>query len=413
MLGHMSSLRAKTVFIVGAGFSHHAGLPLTNQFTEAMLEARGFGTGPSRLMVDFLSKFIHDAFDHSTGASAKRWPDLEDVFTCVDLAANSGHYLGSTFSPADLRTVRRAMLGRIIRMLDQRYTAARKKKETEWHRLDDFFFRIDSEDVGFISMNWDTLIERKLHLVRSTGLIDYGCDALLANIPDPPDPDDYYHAAKAYAKVLKKRQIIEIVPPRQPLATERVTPVVKIHGSANWLYCDSCRQLYWFQPDQCGRIADQLIGEDDLRRIGRFLDKDKKNVETTIERLNKRIRVKCPCSGTVPLGTRIATFSYRKALDFAMFQKSWFAAEELLLSADKWVFIGYSLPAADYEFKYLLKRTQLSRPTEPRFVVISGGNAQQVRRTYDNYRKFFGRSIKDSGFFKGGLTSEAVNAACE
>ena len=55
---------ADTIFIVGAGFSHHAGLPLTNNFTEAMLEAREFGSGPSRMMVDFLSKFIHDAFDH-------------------------------------------------------------------------------------------------------------------------------------------------------------------------------------------------------------------------------------------------------------------------------------------------------------------------------------------------------------
>ncbi len=101
----MSRLSATTAIVVGAGFSCHAGLPLTNSFTEAILEAREFGKGPSRILVDFLSRFIHDAFDHSTRASAKRWPELEDLFTCVDLAANSGHYLGSTFSPADLRTV--------------------------------------------------------------------------------------------------------------------------------------------------------------------------------------------------------------------------------------------------------------------------------------------------------------------
>jgi hypothetical protein len=411
----MSTLSAKTVFVVGAGFSHHAGLPLTNKFTEAILEAREFGQGPSRITVDFLSKFIHDAFDHSTGASAKRWPDLEDVFTCVDLAANSGHYLGCTFSPADLRTVRRAILARIIRMLDQKYNRARKKKEAEWRKLDDFFARIDSEDVGFISMNWDTVIERKLQLSRSTLLIDYGCDARPASIPDPPNPDDYHHAAKAFAKELKKREIISVVPPKQRVDSETATPVVKIHGSANWLYCDSCRQLYWFHPDQCSRIADQLIGEDDLRRIGRFLGKDKKfkkYFEATIDDLNKRIRAKCPCSGTVPLGTRIATFSYRKALEFPMFQKSWFAAEELLRSADKWVFIGYSLPAADYEFKYLLKRTQLCRRTAPMFAVVSGGNARDVRRTYDNYRKFFGRSIKGSEFFSTGLTADAIRAIC-
>src|SRR5208337_5437495 len=113
----MSNSSVDTIFIVGAGFSHHANLPLTNRFSEAILEAREFGRGPSRIIVDFLTKFIHDTFDHSTKAGAKSWPDLEDVFTCVDLSANSGHYLGSSFAPADLRTVRRAILSRIIRML--------------------------------------------------------------------------------------------------------------------------------------------------------------------------------------------------------------------------------------------------------------------------------------------------------
>lgn len=385
---------------------------MTCDFTEAILEAREFGSGPSRLMVEFLSRFIHDAFDHSTKASGKRWPDLEDVFTCVDLAANSGHYLGSTFSPADLRTVRRALLSRIVRMLHQRYESGRRKKGSDWRRLDDFFAQIDQLDVGFISMNWDTVIERKLQLTNSELLIDYGCDALPAAIEDPPNSDDYFHRTRAYREELRKRQTVNV---RTSSVDEQIrgrpVPVVKIHGSANWLYCDNCRQLYWFHPDQCTRIADQLLREDDLRRIARFLKpKSRKSVERIIGELETRIEAKCPCSSTVPLGTRIATFSYRKALEFPMFQKSWFAAEELLRSASKWVFIGYSLPAADYEFKYLLKRSQLCRSTKPDFVVVSGGRTRDIRRTYDNYRKFFGRCIQKNNFFSSGLTREAVDA---
>lgn len=295
-------------------------------------------------------------------------------------------------------------------MLDQKYQLARRRKGTDWRRLDDFFARADSVNAGFISMNWDTVIERKLQLIRSDLLIDYGCGALPASIPDPPNPDDYYHRAKAFAAELQKRQTITVAPPQRE--KDKLTPVIKIHGSANWLYCDNCRQLYWFHPDQCSRIADRIVREDDLRRIGRFLGKRKKYVDTTIADHSGRIQAKCPCSRTVPLGTRIATFSYRKALDFSMFQKSWFAAEELLRSANRWVFIGYSLPAADYEFKYLLKRTQLCRRNEPEFVIVSGGSSRDVRRTYDNYQKFFGRSIKRSGFFSSGLTHEAVEAMC-
>lgn len=94
-----------------------------------------------------------------------------------------------------------------------------------------------------------------------------------------------------------------------------------------------------------------------------------------------------------------------------MLQKSWFAAEEILRAANRWVFIGYSLPAADYEFKYLLKRTQLSRSYEPQFIIISGGTKKDVRRTYDNYQRFFGRAVKKSHFFDSGLTREAIVAA--
>jgi hypothetical protein len=221
-------------------------------------------------------------------------------------------------------------------MLDQKYESGRKKKGQEWWRLDNFFASIESRSVGFISMNWDTVIERKLQLGRPKLLIDYGCDALAAGIPDPPNPDDYWHAKRALAKERKKRQVIEVVPPLTgQQKSEKATHLVKIHGSINWLYCDNCRQLYWFHPDQCRRIADQLINEDDLRRIGKVLAKRKAYLDTTIRDLSERILVKCPCSGKVPLGTRIATFSYRKALDSPMFQKSWFAAEDLLRSAER------------------------------------------------------------------------------
>jgi len=85
----------ETVYIVGAGFSHHAGLPLTSGFREAILEAREFRGGLSRVMVEFLTEFIRDVSDHPTTAGAKDWPELEDVLTCVDLSANSGHHLGA------------------------------------------------------------------------------------------------------------------------------------------------------------------------------------------------------------------------------------------------------------------------------------------------------------------------------
>jgi len=120
--------------------------------------------------------------------------------------------------------------------------------------------------------------------------------------------------------------------------------------------------------------------------------------------------VRCQCSTDVVLSSRIATFSYRKALDVPFFQKSWSAAEELLRKAKKWVFIGYSLPAADYEFKYLLKRVELSRDQPPKIVVVSGGAAAGVRAAYGQYRKFFGRRVTKNDFFSSGPTEEVTAA---
>lgn len=113
------------------------------------------------------------------------------------------------------------------------------------------------------------------------------------------------------------------------------------------------------------------------------------------------------CEG-VRLTTRMATFSYIKALEFPMFQRSWLSAEQTLREATRWVFIGYSLPDADYEFKYLLKRVQASRETEPDFVVITGDD---LETTYKAYQKFFGRGIKrDENVFGKGLTEKAITA---
>lgn len=405
----MSLNRIDTVFIVGAGFSSYAGLPLTSGFTEAILEARRFDSGPSRMMVDFLTTFIRDAFDHSPAAGARHWPDLEDIFTCIDLSANTGHHLGGTFAPSDLRTVRRALLARIIRMLDQKYKAARKKKDPNWRKLDEFFLRVESAHVGFVSMNWDTVIERKLDATQSGRFLpDYCCDALPAKVANTPDSEDF-SSRRDYLKALRKSYGISIEPPPvNQKNLDRVIPIIKIHGSANWLYCDNCRALFYFSPDKATRIADQLLSEDDLARMRLFLQK-KKNIEEPPAYSSSQPPLKCVCSTDVVLATRIATFSYRKALDFPMFQKSWFAAEDLLRFAKRWVFIGYSLPPADYEFKYLLKRIQLSRQSTPEFVVVTGGSQRDVSRTYDNYQKFFGRSIKrKSTFFSTGMSQDAL-----
>lgn len=105
------------VYIVGAGFSQYAGLPIQAGFTEALLEPRADEEYPRRPLIDHLEKFVHDAFDHNESAKARFWPNMEDVFTNIDMAANTGHHLGSKHPPSRLRTTRGVLLARMMWML--------------------------------------------------------------------------------------------------------------------------------------------------------------------------------------------------------------------------------------------------------------------------------------------------------
>jgi hypothetical protein len=181
---------------------------------------------------------------------------------------------------------------------------------------------------------------------------------------------------------------------KETAAVGTKVPIIKMHGSVNWLYCDNCRRLFWMQPDETYKVAGQLLSSEDWNRIDPASH-------------HSSDRWHCGRCGADSLGTRFATFSYRKALDFPMFQKSWFSAERLLRNAKHWIFIGYSLPAADFEFKYLLKRVQLSRRDPPNFAVVSGGDLSD--RAYQHYQHFFGREIKKGkNFFGHGLERRAL-----
>jgi hypothetical protein len=180
-----------------------------------------------RPLVQQLREFVHSAFDHSISAKARFWPNLEDLFTNIDLAANTGHHLGPDYAPARLRTMRRLLLARMMMMLDERYTEAESGKADEASQLDRFFRKLDVDQSAFISINWDTVIERGLAGCCEIERFEYGCDAHAATFPRS-------------GNIISERGLSK---------ESAAVPVVKIHGSVNWLYCDNCRQLYWFRPE--------------------------------------------------------------------------------------------------------------------------------------------------------------------
>ena len=258
-------------------------------------------------------------------------------------------------------------------MLRQTYTRGKQKRAELWYQLESFFEALKTDDCAFLSMNWDTVIEEGLIRNQSAKFFDYGCDARAAQFKEG-----------------------KLVP--RLMAGDKAT-VIKMHGSTNWLYCDACRTTYWVPPGGSLQVADVLLKDSDWGVIYRLTGAKSKQKKQPI----------CPLCGAKALGTRFATFSYRKALEFPMFERSWLSAERLLRKAENWIFVGYSLPAADYQFKHLLKQVQLSRKEKPNIILVSGGG-MQAENTLRSYQKFFGPKIssRNGSFFDEGLDEDAL-----
>lgn len=362
----------ENVLIVGAGFSRNAGLPLASEFTEALLSLRGLkADGPSAHQVAFIQNFVDRCFGEGGRAKATDWPELEDIFTILDISANTGHHLGPDYSASDLRLVRRSIIVRMIRMLSQVYKQHLKSPDDDWHALERLFTEFDTSTTAVLSMNWDTVFEQGVSRTQLIQNIDYGCEA---------------------RPVVFDRGRLK----NRPLKSQ-VVHILKPHGSVNWLYCDACRETFWTPPDDNEKIAQTLFRARDWAAIPGIDDTDHPTTRNPV----------CPHCHGKSLGTRFATFSYRKALDFPMHAASWRTAESYLKRSVEWVFFGYSMPAADFEFKHLLKRVQLTELLRPNITVITKGSGGID--TVARFKKFFGEVRGQRTYFINGLDKPAID----
>lgn len=366
----------ESLFIVGAGFSSNAGLPLASEFTKELLDVERLkGNSLSTILAKFVSHFVADVFGNGVLNNHNDWPSLEDLFTIIDLTANTGHSLGRNYPASELRTVRRALIVRLMRMLSNSLLRNQKKPSNQYRLLVEFLENVDTDNSAFLSMNWDVVIENILTTNQKKYDIEYGCNATAARF------------TRGVARLRRGR------PPQNSFT------ILKPHGSVNWMYCDTCSRIFWFPPDQTTTIASRLFKGNDRNTVRKLLGED----------IRKDIKpASCPACGARSLGTRLATFSYRKALEFPMHQATWSRAEDLLREARNWVFVGYSLPAADYQFKHMLKKTQLARQKNPKIILITKDPSEETIR---NYQRFFGRSaLPDSSVFNNGISDEAIIA---
>ena len=249
---------------------------------------------------------------------------LEDVFTAFDKSiAQKTHTRNFTYHEED--QVRQSIL-RLFVYYFGKIMSNHKYDITDYLSFIRFI-KLNSENVSLISTNWDTLIEGYL----SRNGIEY--DLCLNSL--------YYRYD--YSR-------------KNPSSRKRTVPtkLVKLHGSINWFRCLQCDCISIIEKNPCGEY---------------LLSADKKEVC-----INCGVQAR---DDSVLLQPEIITPTMIKSFDNQLYRNLWTSAAEELRNARKIVFIGYSMPAADFELKYMLQNS-IKQNCEIEVVLHHNDNPEQL-----------------------------------
>ncbi len=146
---------------------------------------------------------------------------------------------------------------------------------------------------------------------------------------------------------------------RQGSAPQRID-LFKLHGSLNWLYCPTCIIL------------------------------DITPFEKSVAKLVYESKRCEKCNGNVvPI---IVPPTFFKVMSNHFLEQIWYKSDELLRTAKRIIFCGYSFPDADIHIKYLLKRAELFTRKGFEVLVINAPSDQTPEVAIDEakrYKRFF------------------------
>lgn len=233
------------------------------------------------------------------------------------------------------------------------------------------------DPVAVISTNWDIILDRALknavHLhnqdVEQTrhinglygkGVVDYCC--YISSF----DEDD--HSIKPGLEALG--------------AGGFNVKLLKLHGSLNWLQCPICSRIY--------------VSFDDKISIKHIED------EVRCRHCEKNYGKVAKGNG---LNSNVVMPTFLKSFVKAQYKLIWDNAAVELSEASKIVFIGYSLPQADFEMRQLLSR-MVRKNAKIEVVSKDGSEFEDLKK---RYRLFFG--VRDIDFHGDGAAAY-IDALC-
>lgn len=328
--------RPKTVFILGAGFSYDAGIPMQGELFSTIL---GY-TLPNDLIRcrDNLLDFIKNIFGLSQG-NVQNLP-LEDIYTPLHNSISRNEYL-KRYSPDELKTVENDLNRLISHVIDN----GKRDFDYNYGYVEEFISKLlerkeaakTVDSFSLISLNWDILLDKRLfEAVKGKGVIDYCCHCV----------------------GVEGRPIIpSLVAREQGLFAIKL---LKMHGSLNWVTCPKCQRL--------------------------FVNKNKKEA---IEAFEKRVGCRF-CKKGIKLNPALLLPSFQKDLAKFHFEHIWNQAGIELSEATKIVFMGYSFPLADFDFRGLITKHVGKAEVE---VVLKSSDGEPTNEG-TRYEDYFGNKCK-------------------
>ncbi len=342
----------KTVFILGAGFSKGAGAPMQYEIVRDIFEIAEnypyeFEEGKLEKFRNFLVETMHLSLTELESIQ------LEDIFTPIDrcILDNLAFRNYNINQLKEIRDVIYYLIGKTIDIKLRHSGAEFIDSFAEYlvnesaNRINGNFSNVDP--VSVISTNWDILLDKaiKREIERKhpgNAVVDYCC---------------YVSSYDKNDETIK--------PGLQKLGAGGFNvKLLKLHGSLNWLHCQRCMRIY-VKFDE--KIAANMIDETKCRHCSENFGE-----------LNAH-----------HLTSNLIMPTFLKDLSNPQYKIIWQNGGIELSEASKIVFIGYSLPLADFEMRQLLSRMVRSH-AEIEVVDYGKPQSKNIKDMKNRYKNFFG-----------------------
>lgn len=312
----------KTVYILGAGFSVEAGAPtqiklLSEAFRLHREDEDAYDLDRFNIFKDFL--IIQLGFSEDEIHNV----DIEDIFTPLDrcLSENSQFRGVKLTKIMDVREAVFHVIGRTIQLiLDNTEKSNQYIERFAMHLTKKASVRKDRnyracDPVSVLSTNWDILLDNAIYKT----IINYDQNAVVDYCCYISSRDEHDESIKPGLEKLGEGGFN--------------VKLLKLHGSLNWLQCSRCMRLYsrFFQKDGVLNYGHQ----ESCRHCDKNFPEER---------------------GNHLLVSNLIMPTYIKDLSNPQYKIIWQNAGLEISEADELIFIGYSLPSADFEMRQLLSR---------------------------------------------------------